>query len=1268
MPWRMGVLGAVLSGWFASALAAPSQVFDLPDGFAVERAFERTGSYLALTFDERGRALLALEDGGILWADVTGDEPAWGTLTEELIGCQGLCWLDGALYAVGKRAGELGVWRVRLEPDGLVTRSIELVAPIRGGSEHGAHGLVAGPDGRLWLVLGDEARMASPPESEQPLFARGRGQLLPPLPDPLGHGLDSRYPCGHVVQIDRSSGGWTCHSVGYRNPYDLAFVEGELVTFDSDMEWDLGLPWYRPVRFLHAVPGGDYGSRPGSDVRPPWHLDTLPALADVGRGSPTGLAVYDHERYPERYRGALLAGDWSLGRILALRLEPRGATFRGEIETLVQARSGLAVTDLEVGPDGWLYFTSGGRGAVGRLDRLVYRGELPQREPPEDPLESALRQPQPSSAWARAEVLSLRDRAGPRWADGLEQAARNVTRAPRERARALDLLEACEPERAWSLAAALAGDAAVAVRSRAARTLGRAPAQIAAEPLAALLADGDPALVRRACEALARSDLGGDALDAALWSRLGHADRWVRYAARWALVGRGASGIERLEASRRSDPRMRLEIALVLAELGAESADPGFDELLRASLPSALGEPELALDLLRTLARRVEADPSRAAGFRLLGEQLCGELPNRAPELLRAMAHLAARCAPEAALPALLDALDREPARAPRLDLAYALSAIEPGWTPERARRFFGFLDEAEAWEGGASYGGYLQALRARVEERLTSQQRLALARSGMLGAPTLAHFMRNRPPEEVEPLVAPLYAAWTSPEAHAPPELEAARIRVVRTLAGARSPSLATFLRRLCNEPGPLADEALAALAGIGEPRDWPLFVAGLASPRPLVQEACAGALCAIERAPDVAAPFRAALAAARRLGPERGPLLLRLVEHWAGRDQPAPADGGWSAELLRWERWGAERFPGFAEPDDDALRPAWSFDRTLAFLERSAARPGSRARGARVFEKAACGSCHALEGIQAAPSGGWGPDLTGAASRFDRRALLEAIVFPSRAIAEEYRTTVVETHSEERLEGRLVLQDEGSIELLLADGSRERIALAEVAETRPSRTSMMPEGLLAALTLEELKDLLACLEPGNAAADEGADWIPLFEGDQRSAWDGDPALWRLQRDVLVGSASALEENSYLLSRASWADFEIELDVRLDGGTGNSGLQYRSRPAPSGPDPIGYQADVGELWWGSLFATDGRGILARAADEAWRSAVEPAAWNHYVVTVIGERHRLEINGIATAEAKDGAHRAGSIGFQLHAGTGMTVRFANVRLRPIGRR
>src|SRR5262249_30651220 len=160
-------------------------------------------------------------------------------------------------------------------------------------------------------------------------------------------------------------GSFAFHSVGYRNAYDLAFdAGGELFTVDSDMEWDVGLPWYRPVRVIHCVEGGDYGSRRGSSPWPPEFPDALPWAAEIGRGSPTGVAFCTSRSFPERYRGALVVADWAQGRILAVHLEPEGATFTGTVETLLSAKSGCPITDLAFAPDGSLVFTTGGRGTV----------------------------------------------------------------------------------------------------------------------------------------------------------------------------------------------------------------------------------------------------------------------------------------------------------------------------------------------------------------------------------------------------------------------------------------------------------------------------------------------------------------------------------------------------------------------------------------------------------------------------------------------------------------------------------------------------------------------------------------------------------------------------------------------------------------------------------------------------------------------------------------------------------------------------------------
>ena len=104
------------------------------------------------------------------------------------------------------------------------------------------------------------------------------------------------------------------------------------------MEWDAGLPWYRPVRLLHATPGSDFGSRAGSANTPSYAIDGLPAALEVGRGAPVGLEFYEHESFPEKYRGGCFLADWSQGLIYAARFQRDGSTYRAELDRFGERR------------------------------------------------------------------------------------------------------------------------------------------------------------------------------------------------------------------------------------------------------------------------------------------------------------------------------------------------------------------------------------------------------------------------------------------------------------------------------------------------------------------------------------------------------------------------------------------------------------------------------------------------------------------------------------------------------------------------------------------------------------------------------------------------------------------------------------------------------------------------------------------------------------------------------------------------------------------
>jgi putative heme-binding domain-containing protein len=139
------------------------------------------------------------------------------------------------------------------------------------------------------------------------------------------------------------------------------------------MEWDISAPWYRPTRLLHLVSGADFGWRVGTGSWPDWYPDSLPPVVDIGLGSPTAIKFGEKTRFPEPWKRSLFIADWSYGRVLAVRMQPAGASYSGEPVPFLSGRP-LNVTDLEVGPDGSLYFLTGGRGTVSGLYRVRYVG------------------------------------------------------------------------------------------------------------------------------------------------------------------------------------------------------------------------------------------------------------------------------------------------------------------------------------------------------------------------------------------------------------------------------------------------------------------------------------------------------------------------------------------------------------------------------------------------------------------------------------------------------------------------------------------------------------------------------------------------------------------------------------------------------------------------------------------------------------------------------------------------------------------------------
>jgi putative heme-binding domain-containing protein len=302
-------------------------------------------------------------------------------LETQVGGAMGLLHAFGALYMNGRGPDGYHLYRIRdADGDGRYESTQLLRRWTGSGGEHGPHALVKGPDDRIYAVAGNFTDVPSDLAPHSPVAHYAEDLALPRLEDVNGFGAGRKAPGGFVLSLDRDGQDARLFSAGQRNAYGIAFnADGELFSFDSDMERDWGTPWYRPSRIQHIVSGSDHGYREGSGKWPDYYADSMPPVVDVGIGSPTSIRFGTGTAFPARYQKALFGLDWVFGRLIAVHLQEQGAGYTGRVETLFRGGA-MNLTDLEVGPDGALYCITGGRGGQSGLYRLTFVGN-PASEP-----------------------------------------------------------------------------------------------------------------------------------------------------------------------------------------------------------------------------------------------------------------------------------------------------------------------------------------------------------------------------------------------------------------------------------------------------------------------------------------------------------------------------------------------------------------------------------------------------------------------------------------------------------------------------------------------------------------------------------------------------------------------------------------------------------------------------------------------------------------------------------------------------------------------
>lgn len=363
--------------------ATPASELHIKSGYHIDRLYSvprgSQGSWVSLAYDGVDTLYACDQYGDIhrvrlsaSHEEVVSVEP----VPAPVGGAHGLLWTNGALYAVVAESPRCatGLWRVTDKDGDGALEHAELLKSFAGSGEHGPHSVIQGPDGMLYILAGNHTLL---PEGIRTYYVPktwAEDQLVKHRNDPGGHAVGVMAPGGWVCRTDLDGKHWDLFAAGMRNSYDLAFVgKHDLFTFDSDMEWDIGLPWYRPTRVLNLVSGADFGWRNGNGKWKDYYPDSLPAVKDLGLGSPTGVVAPPRGFAPAgSAEGApdLLVGDWAYGRIFALWLQPDASTFSAQRTEIFASGRPMPVADMALGRANEVFVVTGGRRVQSGLYRM----------------------------------------------------------------------------------------------------------------------------------------------------------------------------------------------------------------------------------------------------------------------------------------------------------------------------------------------------------------------------------------------------------------------------------------------------------------------------------------------------------------------------------------------------------------------------------------------------------------------------------------------------------------------------------------------------------------------------------------------------------------------------------------------------------------------------------------------------------------------------------------------------------------------------------
>ena len=862
-----------------------SNRFTTRDGFAVQQVLDnkKTGSLISSSFNEFGQMLVGRENGPLMVVVDSNNDKILDevrTYCDKVRNCQGILALSGMVFVVAEGDEGSGLYRLTDDDrDGELEQATLLVGFDVSSKEHGPHGLVLGPDGKLYVTIGNHAIPKDKFSQHSPRRHLYEGDLIKKYEDPGGHARGIEVPAGFVLRTDINGKKLELFASGLRNSYDLAFNnEGQLFTYDSDMESDQTTNWYRPTRLYHVVPGSEFGWRSGWSKWPSYYHDVTPPAAETGRGSPTGVVFYQHYTYPKSYRNVAFLGDWSEGRILTAKLEEEGATYKVKTESFIEGTP-LNVTDIEVGPDGMLYFVTGGRGTQGGIYRVAWTGRTQTGPKIADDLSKALYAPQTNSSWGRQAVAAVKQQMGNLWDSRIENATKDRDLPVEARLQALQLMQWVGPMPNVELLIKLSKDSEPQIRRASSALMSLAEDERLPLRQLELLSDPSPTVRRQACESLVRShrSVPFEYLSPLLKSK----DRFEGWAAR-RLLALDDPQEWLAEVMSSDDVRLFTQASTTLM-----TAWPSKEHALLVSqraveLMGTYMPDDDFIDLIRMLQITVMRGDIDKAQVPQLAKMLSDEFPaNRHRLMNRELSRLLVRLDVTSIKARYLAYLESDLPENDRIHMVTHLCALDADWTTAEKMLLVSHLRPSSG--AGGSVSGYMQNVARDFSKKLDPKENYEFIREGA-DNPGAALSAILRLPEkltsdQVQDLVMLDQSISVVDET-----TKKLKIAIMAVLARDGRDASMAYIRKIYDDEPARRLEATIALAEQPQSENWDYLVRSL----PLLEGKNAQdiilKLTTVDRSPKESEPYRQVILTGKRLGDNGGSDAVRLLEHWRG------------------------------------------------------------------------------------------------------------------------------------------------------------------------------------------------------------------------------------------------------------------------------------------------------------------------------------------------------------------------------------------------